>query len=515
VAVTASGRNGRSWRAPLGLAGLVAWSAVVAACSSSGSTVSVATATTLPTTVPTSTSGSSPSTSSAPTTTASPTTAPSRPGTSPIGVIWDYAQQQEFAPYLERLAGGSTWYELEWCQAQPDPAVPINWSRADKNIERARSVGIEPMIRVRVGSCWATGGDPIDAGRGGLGYTVSAPPADTGAYEAFVRAVVERYQGAGVTTYSIENEANGEGFWRGSAEEYEALVRSGAEAIRSIDPDALVLDSGLSSTTWGVAMAEALLAEGKVDEAIAAYDRYYERRFARREEDFPRADDEGQLRDALATEQSARNRSFAEATFRLARDGVIDAFQLHFYERWDNVPGLMAYLDSALPDGMPIEVWEAGLFWPDFDGNDELVAGETARLVYLLLAHGATRVVYLPLKSNTANTEDEVRFGLIDAEYRPRAGYETVARLAEFARQGGGDWSDVSGRARAVVGDGGPGAQALIWSEEGDLALDAPNVTVTSLDGKASQPAAGTQLGSAPMVATAPSAADLRALVGA
>ena len=317
--------------------------------------------------------------------------APPRPFRVPVGVIWDYAKQEDFRPYLEELRGGAAWYELEWCQVQPDPAVEPDWDRADKNIARINAVGIEPMLRIRVGSCWATGGDPIPADRGGLGYTVSAPPADPAQYQEWVRKVVDRYKGEGVNMYSIENEVNGRGFWQSSAQDYEALVRLGADAVRRADPDARIIDSGLSSTTWGVVMAQALLDEGKVDEAIQVYDQYYERRFARREKDFPRADDEAQLREALGTEQSIRNKEFAAVTLGLATDGTLDDFQLHFYEKWTNIPGLMDFLQAKLPDGMPIDVWEAGLFWPDFDGDENLVAGETTRLIYGLLGNGGAR----------------------------------------------------------------------------------------------------------------------------
>ena len=162
-----------------------------------------------------------------------------------------------------------------------------------------------------------------------------------------------------------------------------------------------------------------------------------------------------------------RNREFADVTMRLAADGTLDDFQLHFYEKWTNIPRLMDFLEAKLPDGMPIDVWEAGLFWPDFDGDEELVAGETTRLVYGLLGNGASRVIYLPLQSNTANTGDEIRFGLLDASSQPRAAFDTVASLADFARQGGGDWQDVVGRdgARAVIGSGPSGAHALVWTD--------------------------------------------------
>ena len=317
--------------------------ALLSACSSGETPVEARPTTSAPTT-------GAPSSAATPTTTSTGTAAPTFEGV-PVGVIWDYAKQEEFRPFLEQLSGGATWYELEWCQLQPDPAQPISWDRADKNIGRATSVGITPMIRIRVGSCWATGGEPIDAGRGGLGFSVSTMPVDDVAYQDFVRSVVERYQGEGVDTYALENEVNGEGFWRGSAADYEALVRSGAEAIRSADPDATVTDAGLSSTVWGVVMAEAALDEGRDDEAVALYDQYYERRFARREQDFPRAENADELRVALATAQSTRNKEFADVTFRLADDGVIDTFQLHFYERWTNVPTLLSFLKGELPVG--------------------------------------------------------------------------------------------------------------------------------------------------------------------
>jgi hypothetical protein len=493
---------------------------VLAACSGSGSP-SVTPSTSPPATAtstapPTSTAAQSTSTTApgAPT-----TTAPAGAPASPIGVIWDYAKQDSFKPYLDRLRGGTTWYELEWCQVQPDQATGPDWTRADKNIGRALSVGIEPMLRIRVGSCWATGGDKIDAGRGGLGYSVSAPPVDEAAYQAFVRSVVQRYQPKGVRTYAIENEVNGEGFWRGTPQQYDALLRAGASAVRQVDPTARVLDAGLSSTAWGVVLAQALLDQGKPADALAAYNAYYERRFERRETDFPHAGNEAELRAALATDKSKENLAYAATTFALAKDGVIDALQLHFYEKWTNVAPLMAFLKGAVPAGMPIEVWEAGVFWPDSTSNEAAVAGETARLVYLLLGGGAERVIFLPMQSNTAASGSELRPGLLDANFQPRAGYEALADLAEFARNGGSGWQVVTGTdgAQAVVGTAPSGAQALLWSDQAPVTVQglAPEVTLTSLDGTPATPSGATQVGTDPLVATGPTAPQLASLIGA
>jgi hypothetical protein len=265
-----------------------------------------------------------------------------------------------------------------------------------------------------------------------------------------------------------------------------------------------------------VALAAAALEEGRDEEAVELYTRYYERRFDRRARDFPRASNADELRDALATEQSARNLAFAEATFRLANDGVVDAFQLHLYERWTNVADLLSWLRRELPAGMPIDVWEAGLFWPDFNGTEEDVAGETAQLIYTLLGNGASRVIFLPMISNSIDSGDEIRFGLVDGQFQPRPGFEVVADLAAFARQGPVAWQDVIGPegSRTIVGAGPRGAQGLAWSDGTPIPLEAPEVTISSLDGSASTPATGVELTQDPVLATAATATALTGLVG-
>ena len=224
--------------------------------------------------------------------------------------------------------------------------------------------------------------------------------------------------------------------------------------MRQADPAARVLDAGLSSTAWGVVLAQALLDQGKPADALAAYNAYYERRFERREADFPHAGNEAELRAALATDQSKKNLAYAATTFGLAKDGVIDAFQLHFYEKWTNVAPLMAFLKGACRPGCRSRCGRPACSGPTRPATSAAVAGETARLVYLLLGDGAERVIFLPMQSNTADSGSELRAGLLDANFQPRAGFEALADLAEFARKGGSDWQVVTGTdgAQAVVG---------------------------------------------------------------
>ena len=60
----------------------------------------------------------------------------------------------------------------------------------------------------------------------------------------FVEALATRYRGQGVN-YEIENEVNGDAFWKGTLEEYLELLRTGYDVIKKVDPQAKVLPSAM------------------------------------------------------------------------------------------------------------------------------------------------------------------------------------------------------------------------------------------------------------------------------
>lgn len=334
-----------------------------------------------------------------------------------LGVKWDWDRLATYRPYLESFPAGNTFYELVWCDVEAVPGTR-DWTRIDEVVDGAADVGFEMNLKIRIGSCWATGSRLEE--RGGKNKTASLMPGDLAAYQEFVQAVVSRYAPRGVHRYAVENEVNGNGFWQSSPADYERLVRTASAVIRAADPKAIVLDGGISSTAYGAGVAGWLLDQDRDDEAVAAYNAFYERRFAVRGEQLPDADNPAELRAALAGDQPARNVAFLEATFRLAADGVTDAYQLHFYEPGGNVPSLLAYLHSRLPDDMPIEAWETGIFWRG--GDEKALSAEAAELTSNLLAGGVRRVIWLPTAHDPEGrkaTED--RWGLFGVDGQPRA----------------------------------------------------------------------------------------------
>jgi hypothetical protein len=390
---------------------------------------------------------------------------PVKGAANPIGLKWDWPNLERYLPFVKDLAGGATFYVFEWCRVEPRPGQH-DWSTVDEVVRSSQRLGYGMLLKIRVGSCWITGGRRGDE-RGDKRTTASAMPEDLGAYQAFVRTVVERYRPMGVREYGIENEVNARNFWAGTPQEYEQLLRLGAQAVHAADPQAQIHDSGIASPIYGTAIAARLLEQGRDAEAVAAYQRYYTRRGSqyrpvRTVED---------LRPVLQRTLVRRGLEYLAATQRLAREQVFDVYQLHFYEPWDNVPALLDYLRQTLPSGLPVEASEVGMFWrggPDQQRNDQrLRASEAVKVVSLLLAGGVRRVTWLPTGAHDeGDDEGELHFGLLNGNGDVRPAGQAVRRLAASAA--GTTWTGVaSGPARGVAFGKGHKTTLVIWSDRG------------------------------------------------
>ncbi|MCA1842659.1 MAG: hypothetical protein LC792_05610, partial [Actinobacteria bacterium] len=404
-------------------------------------------------------------------------------GAQPLGFKWDWPRVDRYAPFLSQSAGGATFYELVWCDVEPRRGQR-DWSRVDEVARSAEALGYSLFLKLRVGSCWATDGRGGHE-RGARRKTASSLPADLGAYEEFVRAAVSRYSARGVREYAVENEVNAPIMWDGTPQDYERLAVAAARAVRAASPGARVLDGGISSTGYGAAIADRLLGQRRPDQAVAAYRRWYARRFGVRSETFPDVADAGQLRAVVGAGQARRDLDFLAATVRLAQQRVFDGWQAHFYERWDNADVLLGYLRDTLPPGFPVEAWEVGLFLPD-GGDERAQASEAAKLVARLLGGGASRVIWLPLAYNPEGRHDtEVRSGLLDPEGRVRASGRLLGDLAQAAR--GATWRALARPGVAGLAFDRPGhSEVVVWSDQGaTLAVPAPpGAEARDLDGR-------------------------------
>jgi len=429
----------------------------------------------------------------------------------PIGAKWDWSRFDSFTPFLKSLSGGATFYELVWCKVEPRPGER-DWSDVDRVVDSARGLGYQMYLKIRVGSCWATDGRGGHL-RGEKGKTASAMPADMPRYRAFVRDAVRRYAAMGVHEYAVENEPNAANFWEGTPEELERLVTEAAGAIREADPKGLVVDPGVSSTAYGVAIARHLLDGGHPEEAVAAYQRYYARRFPVRGRKLPQVGNERELRAALQGEQAATNLAYLQLADRLAARRVVDIRQLHFYEPWDNVPALLDYLKASLPPRFPVQAWEVGMFWVGGDDQPDARADEVTKTVSSLLAGGVRPVIWLPLAFDPAGRNgDEPRYGLLDPDGAARPAGDAVRSISAAASQASSVRPVRAASASGVALGGAGGTTMVVWSDGGGATVAAPpsdGAKATTVAGETMiWGAAGLRLTAKPVLLTVPIAPD-------
>lgn len=125
----------------------------------------------------------------------------------------------------------------------------FEWNEPDRIVEAIEKHGLYIIARLDVAPMWARGP--------GADPRLHGPPVRMQDYGDFVGAVAARYKGR-IQAYQIWNEANLAREWNGkppNAREYTEMLRVAYEAIKKADPDALVINGGLSPTTASGAIA--------------------------------------------------------------------------------------------------------------------------------------------------------------------------------------------------------------------------------------------------------------------
>lgn len=125
----------------------------------------------------------------------------------------------------------------------------FDWSRTDHIVYTANKYGgLDLLIRVDDAPDWAAPGckNP-EAG------IIQGPPRDLQDFADFLKALVGRYKGR-IRAYQIWNEPNLRREWCGqppNPAEYAQMLKVAYAAIKSVDPNAMVISAGLTPTGTG------------------------------------------------------------------------------------------------------------------------------------------------------------------------------------------------------------------------------------------------------------------------
>ena len=385
-------------------------------------------------------------------------------GAADIGIKWNWNLKPPLA-FASKVGWGETFFEVEWCAVRDLPEAN-RFRQLERILTQSQQMGYRLMVKIRVGGC-SGGPEQLDPAEG-TRKRPSSLPDDPAAYQQFVTNLVTRYSPRGVKIWAIENEVDANNFWQGSPQDYVQTVKLAADAIRRADPQATILDAGISSTGYGIALAGELLDAGHDQEALELYQGWYDRRHDTGTARFPVVGSVDELRSLLQDGRAKRVRAMVAANWEAVNSGAVTAYQLHFYENPDLLPTLLSYIQRHLTRPLPIQGWEIGTAWPGDGYTEQIHGAETARLIGSLLAAQVSPVVYLPLAYTPGGaTKVEIFRGLVSPEGQELPSGQVYARYAAALR--------ASTAIRGVSFDGGTGV--LIVGPSGTLAAVWPTST--------------------------------------
>jgi polysaccharide biosynthesis protein PslG len=144
----------------------------------------------------------------------------------------------------------------------------FEWERPDRIVDQIQQYGLKLLVRVDSQPEWAGGK-----------YPENGPPNNMQDFADFVKTLATRYKGR-IAAYQIWNEPNlnvpGRSEWGGKAPnptEYTTMLKAAYAAVKSADPDALVVSAGLAPTTRSddVAMPDLKFLQGMYDAGAKEY----------------------------------------------------------------------------------------------------------------------------------------------------------------------------------------------------------------------------------------------------
>jgi len=310
-------------------------------------------------------------------------------------------------------------------------------------------------------------------------------PVDMATYLGSVKQLASALKGK-VKYYSIGNEFSGL-TWQGSVEDYGKLLSETGKTIKSVNPDAVILDSGMAGQIYLMTITKTLYDEGKTQEAIDFVHKY-EREHIGRFQIYLPIDNESQLNSFLTKPEVIKSIQMSDERFK-EYCSFYDIFELHFYQPWDNLEQVYDWIHDQMTRNncvKPIQVWELG-YGPDkniaYDIN--IHAQSVVKLLTISAGKGAQTIIYFPLTEKGARAR-----GLLSRDGQPQApsiAYQvTTSKLtsttsAERLDLGDGVWAYKFGRSSGDV--------YVVWSTSPKtitLPITSLQVTVTDIGGKTS-----------------------------
>jgi polysaccharide biosynthesis protein PslG len=145
-------------------------------------------------------------------------------------------------------------FDMKWDMIQPDDGNGWKWDYFDALFAAFQREGVTPLPILDYSTRWASTADPSVTDRAVWKFS----PPRTEAYARFVSEVVKRY-GRYTKSWEIWNEPDSARFWKGTPEQFADLYSAATKAIHAVDPNAKVLNGGISEDPHGESFAPKFL----------------------------------------------------------------------------------------------------------------------------------------------------------------------------------------------------------------------------------------------------------------
>lgn len=211
---------------------------------------------------------------------ASGTTAAAQPSPAATGrpeysahvLLWGNPQAERDLKLAKDAGFESVKQMFQWNYIEPDSKGKFEWNEPDRLAKLAEKLALKIVARVDIAPLWSR--DPASD------LKVSGPPRNLKDFSEFMYALASRYKKGSpqgrIHAYEIWNEPNLAREWGGkppSPKEYLDLLKTGYEAVKRADPDAIVISAGLSPTTasGNIAMPDEQFLKAIYDAGASAY----------------------------------------------------------------------------------------------------------------------------------------------------------------------------------------------------------------------------------------------------
>lgn len=155
---------------------------------------------------------------------------------------WQDGNVPHEIPQLQEMGFGWVKQEFSWRDIEGIKKGSYDWWKADQIVNAVNAGGLKMVARLDRQPFWSGPEDHI--------YFDNQPPADFQDFGDFCGDMAERYKGK-IAAYQVWNEPNLSREWGELPPDpiqYTALLKVCYEAIKSVDPDAIVISAGLAPT---------------------------------------------------------------------------------------------------------------------------------------------------------------------------------------------------------------------------------------------------------------------------